>query len=121
MPWLSTSAGFAVLEPRGSHSAAHQRTGQAMGPLRGVSCIYEGTLNARPGGYVIVPSPQPTEQLPSAPAVIVSASEVKTLLAALDEAAEYKRDRAETCIDCVDQSCTTCQSRLQAADAYNQL
>ena len=43
------------------------------------------------------------------------------MLAALDEAAEYKRDRAETCADCADQSCTTCQWRLQAADAYDQL
>ena len=54
-------------------------------------------------------------------AVIVSAGEVKTLLAALDDAAEYKRDRAETCADCADQSCTTCQWRLQAADAYDQM
>ena len=43
------------------------------------------------------------------------------MLAALDDAAEYKRDRAETCADCADQSCTTCQWRLQAADTYDQL
>ena len=83
--------------------------------------IYEGTLDAPRGGTsfaVIQPAvPQP----PGRPAVIVSAAEVKTLLAALDEAAEYKRDRAETCADCADQSCTTCQWRLQAADAYDQL
>jgi len=54
-------------------------------------------------------------------AVIVSAAEVKTLLAALDDAAEYKRDRAETCADCVGQSCTTCQWRLQAAAVYDQM
>ena len=60
-------------------------------------------------------------QPPGPPAVIVSASQVKTLLAALDEAAEYKRDRAATCADCADQSCTTCQRRLQAADAYDQM
>ena len=42
-------------------------------------------------------------------------------LAALDDAAQYKRDRAETCADCADQSCTTCQWRLHAADAYDQL
>ena len=58
---------------------------------------------------------------PQRPGVIVSAGDAKTLLAALDEAAEYKRDRAETCADCADQSCTTCQWRLQAADAYDQL
>ena len=70
----------------------------------------------------MVPSSQPTAaQPPGPPAVIISAGEVKTLLAALDEAAEYKRDRAETCADCAGQSCTTCQWRLQAADAYDQL
>jgi hypothetical protein len=58
---------------------------------------------------------------PAAPAVIVSADQVKTLLAALDDAAEYKRDRAETCADCAGRSCTTCQWRLQAADAYDQI
>jgi hypothetical protein len=54
-------------------------------------------------------------------AVIVSVEQVKTLLAALDEAAEYKRDRAATCADCADQSCTTCHRRLQTADAYDQM
>lgn len=54
-------------------------------------------------------------------AVIVSAGEVKTLLAALDDAAEYKRNRAETCADCADQFCTTCQWRLQAARDYDQM
>ena len=61
------------------------------------------------------------DQPPGATAVIVSADRVKTLLAALDEAAEYKRDRAATCADCADQSCGTCQWRLQAASAYDQL
>ena len=60
-------------------------------------------------------------QPPGPAAVIVSASQVKTLLAALDEAAEYKRDRAAACADCADQSCTTCQWRLRAADAYDQM
>ena len=56
---------------------------------------------------------------PAAPALIISAGEVKTLLATLDDAAEYKRDRAATYADCADQPCTTCQWRLQAADAYD--
>ena len=54
-------------------------------------------------------------------AVTVSADQVKLLLAALDDAAEYKRDRAATCADCTDQPCTTCQWRLHAADAYDHL
>jgi hypothetical protein len=63
-----------------------------------------------------------TSSQPVGPAaVIVSADHLKTLLAALDDAAEYKRDRAATCADCADQSCTTCHQRLQAADAYDQI
>jgi len=54
-------------------------------------------------------------------AVIIPAGQVKTLLAALDDAAEYKRDRAATCADCGEQRSTTCQWRLHAADAYDYL
>ncbi len=52
---------------------------------------------------------------------VVSADQVKILLAALDDAAKYKRDRAGTCADCAGQPCTTCQWRLQTAGAYDQL
>jgi hypothetical protein len=62
-----------------------------------------------------------SHQPPGPGTVIVSADQVKLLLAALDDAAEYKRDRAATCADCGEQPCTTCQWRLQAADAYDHL
>ena len=111
-----------VMERHGYRRSDNEHTGQALGLIRDVARIYEGTLDAPRGGYVVVPSPQPTApQLSGPPAAIVSANQVKTLLVALDEAAEYKRDRAETCADCADQSCTTCQWRLQAADAYDQM
>ena len=113
-----------VMERHGYHRSDNQHTGQAIGLIRDVARIYEGTQDASPGGYVVVPSSRPTAPRPPGPpshAVIVSAEEVKTLLAALDDAAEYKRDRAETCADCAGQSCTTCQWRLQAADAYDQM
>jgi hypothetical protein len=42
-------------------------------------------------------------------------------VAALDDAADYKRDRAEICADCPDQSCATCQRRLQAAETYTRM
>ena len=61
--------------------------------------------------------PEPAAQ----DAVTVPAGEVKTLLAALDIAADYKRDRGAACADCTSQSCPTCQSRLQNARAYNRL
>jgi ferredoxin len=114
-----------VLERHGYRRSDSEHTGQAIGLIRHVARIYEGTLDAPVGGYVVVPSSPPTAPQPPGPpgqdAVIVSAAEVKTLLAALDDAAGYKRDRAETCADCAGQSCTTCQWRLQAADAYDQL
>jgi hypothetical protein len=46
-------------------------------------------------------------------------ADVSTVFAALDEAADYKRDRAANCPDCTDQSCGTCQYRLQTAEAYD--
>jgi hypothetical protein len=114
-----------VMERHGYHRSDNEHTGQALGLIRDVTRIYEGTLDAPRGGYVTVPSSQPAAPQPSSlrgrDAVIVSADEVKVMLAALDEAAEYKRDRAETCADCADQSCATCQWRLQTAGAYDQL
>ena len=111
-----------VMERHGYRRSDSEHTGQAIGLIRHVARIYEGTVDAPRGGYVVVPSSQPTAPQPRGQdAVIVPAAEVKTLLAALDAAAEYKRDRAETCADCVGQSCTTCQWRLQAADTYDQL
>jgi hypothetical protein len=111
-----------VLERHGYHRRDKQHAGQVIGLIHDVTHIYEGTLDAPFTPYVVVPSSRPVApEPPGPPAVIVSTGQVKTLLAALDEAAEYKRDRAETCADCADQSCTTCQWRLQAADAYDQL
>jgi hypothetical protein len=114
-----------VMESHGYRRSDSEHTGQAAGLIRDVARIYEGTLDAPRGGYVVVPSSPPTAPQrpgPTGPdAVLVSAAEAETLLAALDDAAEYKRDRAETCADCAGQSCTTCQWRLQAADAYDQM
>jgi hypothetical protein len=113
-----------VLERHGYRRSDSEHTGQAIGLIRHLARIYEGTLDAPAGGYVVVPSSPPTAPQPPGPPgqdVVVSAAEVKTLLAALDEAAEYKRDRAGTCADCAGQSCPTCQWRLQAADCYDQL
>ena len=114
-----------VLERHGYRRRDSDHTGQAIGLIRHVARIYEGTLDAPLGGSVVAPSSPPTAPqppgLPGQDAVIVSAAEVETLLAALDDAAGYKRDRAETCAGCAGRSCTTCQWRLQAAEAYDQM
>jgi ferredoxin len=114
-----------VMERHGFRRGDNQHAGQAIELIRNMARTYEGTLDAPVGPYVVVPSSPPTAPQPPGPAGqdarIVSAGQAKTLLAALDEAAEYKRDRAATCADCADQSCGTCQWRLQAAEAYDTL
>ena len=54
-------------------------------------------------------------------AVVIPASDLKTVLIALDIAADYQRDRAEMCTDCPDQSCPACHTRLRDAQAYDQM
>ena len=49
-----------VLERHGYHRADNEHTGQAIGLIRDVARIYEGTLDAPRGGYVVVPSSQPS-------------------------------------------------------------
>jgi hypothetical protein len=111
-----------VLERHGYRRGDSLHTARAIGLIGDVARIYEGTVDASRSGHVQVPSSQPAEPLPPGqPAVIVSVGQVKALLAALDDAAEYKHGRAETCAGCTGQSCTTCKSRLQTAGAYNQL
>ena len=92
--WVFIFEVFDVLERHGYRRSDTEHTGQAIGLIRDVARIYEGTRDAPRGGYVAVPSSPPTvPQPPGQGAVIVSAVEAKTLLAALDDAAEDKRDR----------------------------
>ena len=53
------------------------------------------------------------------PDATISPADASTILAALDEAADVKRDRAANCADCDDQSCGTCEYRLRSARAYD--
>jgi hypothetical protein len=52
-------------------------------------------------------------------AATLPTTDLRAVLAALDEAADGKRDRAANCPDCTDQSCGTCQYRLHTAQAYD--
>jgi len=116
-----------VLERHGYHYHDDLHTDKAVGLLRDVARIYEGTQETPAGTHLAEPpsAPQP-ETRPPGPhagqnAVILPASQAGIIAAALDEAAEYKRDRAETCADCADQSCPTCQWRLRGAETYGHL
>jgi hypothetical protein len=113
-----------VLDQHGYTRADDEHTARAVLLISDLAHIYEGALDHPFGPYRNEPSPSRTEPTPgpaAQDAVTVPADEVKTLLAALDIAADYKRDRAAACADCNSQSCPTCQSRLQNARAYDRL
>jgi hypothetical protein len=116
-----------VLERHGYHRHDDQHTGQAIGVIGDLARVYEGTRDAPYGTYLgqVPPSPHPEPGQPARHAdpgaVILTGADISTVLAALDIAADYKRDRAEICADCADQSCPTCQSRHRDAQAYDQI
>jgi hypothetical protein len=112
-----------ALDRHGYTRADDQHVGRAVLLISDLTHIYEGAQDHPFGPYNevspsrTVPAPEPAAQ----DALTVPAGEVKTLLAALDIAADYKRDRAAACADCTSQSCPTCQSRLQNARTYDRL
>ena len=116
-----------VLERHGYHHHDNLHTSRTVGLLRDLARIYEGTQETPASTYAAeVPSdPQPGTGPPGPQAdrdaVIVSATDTGIIAAALDEAADCKRDRAETCADCADRSCGTCQWRLRGAETYSHL
>ena len=112
-----------VLERHGYRRYDNRHTGQAIGAILDLAYVYDGTRDVS-YGYYARPTPQGGRG-PSSPeaddAVILTDAEVSTVVAALDIAADYKRDRAAACADCADQTCLTCQSRLRDAGAYDQI
>ena len=114
-----------VLHRHGFARGDDQHAGRAIFLIGDLARIYEGTQD-HPFGPSINPAPFPqTAPEPPGPdsraAVVIPASDRKTMLIALDIAADDMRDRAEMCTDCPDQSCPACQSRLRDAQAYDQL
>ncbi len=112
---------FAVLDRHGCTRADTAHTARAILLISDLAHIYEGTVDHPFGPAIGEPPPQAAPEPPGPGAVVLSASQLSTIIAALDEASLYKRDRIETCADCADQSCGTCQWRLQAAQAYDHL
>jgi hypothetical protein len=113
-----------VLDRHGFDRGDGEHAGRAILLIGDLARIYEGSQD-HPFGPPINRAPSPPAP-PGPPgndsrsAVIIPAGELKTVLAALDIAADCKRDRAEMCTDCPDQSCPTCQIRLRDARAYDQ-
>ena len=117
-----------VLERHGYHYHDDQHTGRAVGLLGDLARIYEGSQETPAATYhaEVPPSPQarnrdrPGREQAGTP-VILSATQVGIIAAALGEAADYKRDRAAACAECADRSCGTCQWRLRGAETYGHL
>ncbi len=113
-----------VLDRHGYTRSDDEHTARAIVLISDLAHIYQGSLD-HPFGPYIGETPPRTEPEPLTPvgqdAVLVPAGEVKNLLAALDIAADYKRDRAELCADCTGQTCPACESRLWDAQAYDHL
>jgi hypothetical protein len=114
-----------VLDRHGYARADEEHTGRAILLISDLARIYEGTQDHPFGPHVNEAAPSKTQpspsQLAAQDAATVPADQVKTLLAALDIAADYKRDHAAGCSDCTSQSCPTCQSRLQHARTYDRV
>ena len=126
MTWGLIGEVFDVLERHGYHRHDNRHTAQAVGAIADLAGVYDGTRDSSYGTYLhhAPPAQHAEPELSSRDtddAVILTDAEVSTVFAALDIAADYKRDRAEICADCADQSCPTCQSRLQDAQAYDRI
>ena len=124
-----------VLERYGFARGDDQHAGRAIFLIGDLARIYEGSQH-HPYGPSINQAPFPSAQPeppgpepgpgPSVPeddldAVTLTHAEVRTVLTSLDLAADWKRDHAETCTDCADQSCFTCEFRHREARTYEQL
>ena len=122
-----------MLHRHGFARGDDQHAGRAIFLISDLARIYEGTQD-HPYGPSInqAPSPPPSpeppgpEPGPTSPKTTWTPSplthaEVRTVLTSLDLAADWKRDHAETCAYCPDQSCYACQLRLQDAHTYDQL
>ena len=113
-----------VLERHGHHARDSEHTGQAVNVIAQLARICDGTRDLPvgvPGRHAAqMPHPEPRPE-PDSDAVILTGADISTVLAALDLAAEYKRDLAEVCADCTDKSCPSCQYRLKDAQRYDRL
>ncbi len=110
-----------ALERHGYYRGDDLHADRAVGLIGDLACIYEGTQDHPGIGYpVTVPPSLPAYAGPNRhDAVTLTRADASTVVAALDIAADYKRDRAEMCADCADQSCATCETRLRDARAYD--
>ena len=116
---------FDMLDRHGYVRGDNEHTGRAILLISDLAHIYKGSLDHPFGPYVKRDTAVPdrtgaarTSQPGRRPR---PARRGQDLLAALDIAAGHQRDRAEIYADCTGQTCLTCESRLQDAQAYDHL
>ena len=125
--WILIIDVLDVLEKHGYHRGDDLHTGRAVRFVGDLARINEGTQEA-PATARVVQTPEPRHAYPDQAGTAadnrvktIAAAGKFTILSALDEASDSNRGRAAGCADCVDQSCGTCQFRLDAARAYDSL
>ena len=111
-----------ALERHGYDRADDLHADRAIGFIGDLACIYEGSQDHPAASHprTVPPSP-PAHPERSRHNVALTRADASTVFAALDIAADDKRYRVEMCPDCPDQSCTTCQTHLHDAQAFDQL
>jgi hypothetical protein len=111
-----------ILEAHGHHAVDREHTDQTITMINDLARTYDGTRDA---DHETAPAPDPGPRRFSRPAepdtLVLSGVDIGTAFTAFDLAAEYKRDRAETCADCTNQTCETCRTRLRDAETYDRL
>jgi hypothetical protein len=112
-----------VLDRHGYARGDDQHASRAIGLIGDLACIWEGTQDHPAGAHPITASSLAAHSDPSSQTarydVVLTDRDIKTVMIALDIAADHARDRVELCADCPDQSCPTCQVRLRDAHAYD--
>jgi hypothetical protein len=115
-----------ILERHGHHAADREHADQAIAMIGDLARTYDGTRDATfSAGHDSTPAPAPGPRPFSRPTepdtLILSGVDIGTAFSAFDLAADYKRNLAETCADCTNQSCETCRTRLRDAETYDRL
>ncbi len=123
MTWGLVIDVLGVLDRHGYQRADNTHTGRAIGLLFDLARVYEGSREA-PASACPVPVPAPPQAGPApgnraSDSTVIGTAQVRTVVAALDVAAEHKRDIAADCADCADRSCGFCQAMTAAAGEYD--
>jgi hypothetical protein len=124
-----------VLHRHGFARGDDQHAGRAIFLIGDLARIYEGSQDHPYGPSTTQapylpeqpvppgPDPEPGPSVPKADqdAIILTHTDVSTVFAAADIAADDKRYRVEMCTECPDQSCPACQTHLRDAEAFDQI